>query len=215
MLAQKPKKAKKRVPPIALRLPRKYDSLYIYCLAVWLKMKADTLHFASPYPPAAQIDKDLVDLHNALQDAEGGGTVEASALVSAADQVRSDFNILAKYAEGIIRTLPSADASAIIASLLLQESKVGQRPPKAELAAGAGPTSGIVVLAALAVLNAVSYYWEISSDQTTWTETARSAQAHARISGLTPGKLYYFRFCCLLRDGTMTDPSNVINFIIR
>jgi hypothetical protein len=34
------------------------------------------------------------------------------------------------------------------------------------------------------------------------------------MAGLTPGKLHYFRFRALLRDRTMTDPSQVVAFMV-
>jgi hypothetical protein len=210
-----PTKKKARAPHIALHLPPQLQDLYVYCLAVWAKMKADTLHFPTPYPPASEVDADLTALHEALKAAEGGGSSEATSLEIAGEKVRADFAVLGKYADRVLRALSVEEGRTVIANLLLHESKVGHRSPKAELKADAGPTSGLVLLKALAVLHAVSYYWELSVDRTNWSEGARSAQAHAQIAGLTPGKLYHFRFRCLLRDGTMTDPSHVFEFIVR
>ncbi len=209
------KAPKKKVPNIALHLPRQAQALYLYCLAVWAKVKADTVHFPTPFPPAAQIDGDLTALGNALPKAEGGSPADTAALQSAADKVHHDFVVLGAYLDGVLRTLPVEDVAAIIASLLLQESKAGAKPPKPPLAVKDGDGTGIVVLAALAVFHAMRYEWETSVDQVTWTAAPATAQAHTTLTGLTPAKTYYFRFRCFLRDNTTTDYSQVISHIVR
>jgi hypothetical protein len=39
-------------------------------------------------------------------------------------------------------------------------------------------------------------------------------QTRAAISGLTPGKLYWFRARAFLRDGTTTDPVGLVDLIV-
>jgi hypothetical protein len=128
-----PKKPTKKAPNIALRLPKPVQELYPYCLAVWAKVKADTVHFPAPVPPASEMDADLTDLHSALQNAEGGGMAETAAVAGAADKVRQDFTLLGKYIQRAIHRLPVEDAPNLIASILLHESQAGRHPPKAEL----------------------------------------------------------------------------------
>ena len=210
-----PKRVKKRTPRLALYLPRQVQDLYPYVLAVWLKIKGDTVHFPSTTPPAAQVDGNLAKLHDALKDAEGGGTVAVSALQLAEQNVRQDFDMLAGYVRGVLRTLSAEDATALIAAILLHVSKVGQHGPKAPLAVKDGPGSGTAILRALAVAHAMHYEWEMSSDQTNWSMFAETAQSHTTVQGLTPGKTYYFRFRCLLRDNTKTDPSHAVPHLVR
>jgi hypothetical protein len=210
-----PKPPKKKAPNIALHLPKAVQELYPYCLAVWLKVKGDTVHFPAPVPSAAEMDADLTALHDALKDAENGGTVETAALTTAADKVRQDFGLLGKYLQRVIHRLPVEDAPNLIAGLLLHQSNTGKHPPKAELKAEDGPMAGVVILRALAVAHAVKYEWELSLDQVTWSLAAESAQAHTTVQGLTPGKTYYFRFRCFLRDNTKTDPSHAVPHLVR
>ncbi len=115
----------------------------------------------------------------------------------------------------VVRAGAISDAPAIISGVLMYVSNVGQRKPKPELAATEGPTSGTARAAALAVLGATAYFWELGSDPQTFAVTATTSQAHTVLSGLVPGKLYYLRFRALRRDGTMTSYSQVISFMIK
>jgi hypothetical protein len=123
--------------------------------------------------------------------------------------------LLGKYVESVLRAGPAEDAPAIISSVLMFESQVGKRAPKSPLAAKEGATSGVVLLVALAVPSALVYYWELSVDQVTWSAASQTAPARTTIAGLTPGKVYYFRFHAFRRDGGMTDPSQVVNLMVR
>jgi hypothetical protein len=125
------------------------------------------------------------------------------------------LELLGKYVQSVVRAGPVEDAPAIISSVLMFESKVGKRAPKPELAAKSGATSGIALLVALAVASAVAYFWEYSVDQQVWTAGPQTAQAHSSILGLTPGKVYYFRFRTLLRAGTLTNYSQVVSFMVK
>jgi hypothetical protein len=61
----------------------------------------------------------------------------------------------------------------------------------------------------------VKYEWELSLDQQSWSLAAETAQAHATVLGLTPGKTYYFRFRCFMRDNTKSDPSHAVSHMVR
>jgi hypothetical protein len=206
---------KPRAPRVAMRLPTAPDGLHTRCTAIWTAVKADTVHFPSPYPPAAEVEGDLAALGSALQAAEGGSVADTAALYVAADKVRQTFEQLGKYVQSVVRAGPIEDAPAIIANVLLYTSNVGKRAPKPELEVRDGETSGRVVLIALAVAQAVAYFWDYSVDQATWSTGAQSAQANSSIAGLTPGKMYFFRFRALKRDGTTTEPSQIVSLLVR
>jgi hypothetical protein len=202
-------------PRIAQHLPRGPQPLYVHCAASWGAMSADTVHFPSPYPPAAEVEADLAALAAALQKAAGGDPVALTALVVAAEKVRQTFGLLGKYAQSVLRAGPIEDAPAIISSLLMSESQVGKRAPKPELEARHGKLSGVVLLIALAVDSALVYYWQCSLDQQAWTEGPQTGQAHSSFAGLTPGKVYYFRFRAFKRDGTTTAFSQVVSLMVQ
>jgi hypothetical protein len=208
-------KKKNRVPRIALYLPIAFLALYVRCLAIWNAIKADLVHFPTPYPPASVVDADLAALADTLEEAEKGSPIATTALEGAARKVRETFELLGKYVQSVVRAGSAADAAALIASVLMYESKVGQRSPKPELDVKDTVTSGLVRLVALAIPGVVTYYWEVSTDQVSWSTGPQTAQAHASIGGLTPGKEYYFRFHGFRRDGTMTSPSITVSHLVR
>jgi hypothetical protein len=210
-----PSPKKTKIPRVALLLPVAFLALYVRCLAIWNAIKADTVHFPTPYPAASVVDGDLTGLATALQAAESGSPAETAALKSAAGKVRQTFEQLGKYVQSVVRAGAAEDAAALIASVLMYESKVGQRSPKPELAVKDTVTSGLVRLVALAIAGAVTYYWEVSVDQASWSAGAQSAKAQATIGGLTPGKEYYFRVHAFLRNGTTTSPSVTVSRLVR
>ena len=210
-----PKKKKTKGPHIALHLPRDAQSLYTRSQAIWSAIKADAAHFPMTYPPAAEVSADLTGLGGALTAAEGGDPVAIAALGVAADKVRQTFGLLGKYVQSVVRAGPAEDAPAIISNVLMFESNIGRRAPKPELDARQGTTSGIVQLIALARASVVVYFWEYSLDQQSWTAGAHTAQARSSIAGLLPGKVYYFRFHALMRDGVMTDSSQIVSFLVN
>ena len=95
-------------------------------------------------------------------------------------------------------------------------SNIGQRKPKAALAAVQPPgvASGSVHVIALAVLSALTYGWESSLDQLSWTVTT-TGQSRTTLTGLTPGKTYYFRFRAFRRNNTVMDYSQVVTLLVK
>ncbi len=200
---------------VAALLPRSAQPLYARCTAIWQAVKADTVHFTTPYPPAAQIEGDLTALGAALQTAEGGDSAAKAAVTPAAQKVRQDFRQLREYVQGVLQAMPPEQAAPILAEILLYESRVGIRPPKPPLAIKQGTQSGSVILEALRVLGALTYQWESSSDQVNWSVFGRTGQAHVTIPGLTPGKVYYFRVSAFMRNATSTEYVYAGPFMVK
>ncbi len=207
-------KKKDTGPRVAQFLPQDAQSLYTHCNASWTAVKGDPAHFTNPYPPAAEVEGDLAALNTALLAAAGKDPVAIAALGVAVGKVRGTFRRLGGYVESVLRAGAAEDAPAILSNVLMYQSNVGQRSPKPELEAKQGAVSGLVRLIALAVPSAALYFWEYSVDQVAWSAGAQSAQAHASVAGLTPGKVYYFRFRVFKRDGTTTSDSQVVRLMV-
>ena len=84
---------------------------------------------------------------------------------------------------------------------------------KPELRALNTGVSGRVQLYATAVARSATYYWEFSGDQVNWSTVPETMQASTEISGLTVGKVYYFRFRALTRKGKQ-DYSQVVSLMV-
>jgi hypothetical protein len=76
-----------------------------------------------------------------------------------------------------------------------------------------GILSGSVMCDTRAVAADATYFWQFSLDQKAWSSAPEQMQAKITISGLTPGQMYYFRFCALTRKG-MGDWSQATSFIV-
>ena len=68
---------------------------------------------------------------------------------------------------------------------------------------------------ALAILGALTYEYECSTDQVTWTLGGKSGKTRFILEGLTPGKQDRFRTTAFLRDGTTTQPVVAGPLIVR
>src|SRR5262249_37187996 len=153
---------------------------------------------AVPATLVQQMDATLVTLSSALEAAPGGTEAQKQAPYAAATAVGLLWAQIATFVQGALRTVPPANIPPILASILMYASKSGARTPKAPLAAAHGDTSGSVKLVALAIAGALSYEWEWSLDNLSWS-TSRTGEANTTLSGLTPGKMYYFRVRAFLR----------------
>ena len=208
---------KKAPPPnvnVAADLPKDPGDLYTRCLASWNAIKADTAHFPTPTPAATVVDPVLAALSSSIQAAEGGTPAEKAAVRTAVRNVHTVWSQVRPYVQGVLRTLPIADVPTILANIGMYASNTGKRPPKPPLAVKDAAVSGSARAEALAVADAVTYQWDWSVDQTTWS-TMTTAKCYAVISGLTPGKLYYIRVRAFLRDETTTNVIATIPFIAR
>ncbi len=203
---------KMRMLHVATLLPVDPQALYTHCSASWTGIKA---RFTTL--PANTVDADLLALSTALGNGPGGSPADTAVIVVAAAKVRQDWKQVAAYVEGALLAGPIEAAPAILAEILMYESKVGLRAPKPELQAKQrkGTLSGVVLLIALAVPSAVLYVWELSVDGVSWQAGGQCAQANCTIAGLTPGKMYYFRFHTITRAGTLSALSQVVSYMPR
>jgi hypothetical protein len=197
---------------IATLLPSEPAALLTHCTAGSAGFKAEAAVLGTP-STLATLDTALVTLGSVLQAAENGTPPESAAVKVAADNVRTLWGQLATYAQGVLRAGPSTAAPPILAAVMMYASRVGTRKPKAALAVTQGP-SGTVKLVALAILNALIYDWDWSLDQVVWS-CSRTGEANTTVTGLMPGKTYYFRVRAFLRGNTTTDYEQTISFMVK
>ena len=131
-------------------------------------MKADTQHFPTP-PATAEMDTALAGLDAALKAQPNGNHTQTAAVATAATTVRGLWGLNSAYAQKVLRTLPVEQVPPVLANVLLYQSQAGKKGPKPPIAAKHGPTSGTVLVAVLAIAHALSYAFEWSADQVTWS----------------------------------------------
>jgi hypothetical protein len=194
---------------IATHLPTDDDALFTQCSAGWAAVKAKPGLFTAPSP---QMDNALTALGIALQAAQGGSDAQKETAFNAARTVRNLWGQLAKYVESVLRAGPITAAPEVLASVLMYVSRQGAQKPKPPLAVKQ-MVSGTVKLVALAILNALTYDWEWSVDQANWSSTT-TGMAKATLTGLTPGKTYYFRVRAFLRGATQTAYVGPVSLMV-
>ena len=208
-----PRPKPRRLLHIATHLPTEPGPLLVHCKASWEGFTGDPEHFPTPHPPPAEIEAGLKDLGDALLEAENGGPSDKSALKAAADHLRDLWGQLGRYAQGVLRQTAPNDIGPILARVMMYESNVGTKRPKQPLEAQRGPRSGVVKLVALAVAGTLTYIWEWSWNEVDWSTTT-TGESYVTLDGLTPGKLYHFRFRCFLRGNMLTGEVASITFMV-
>jgi len=198
-------------------LPNTPEALQPHVATMLAALATDKDHFTPIAADVASAQTDNGKLGDAIQAAKNGGEPEKQAMLAAERKVRQDVRELVPQVQGILRALPPDQVPAILANILLFQSHVGERPPKPPLAAKDPKPAlpGSVLLVALAIAGALTYDYECSTDQTTWTFGGKSGKAHFTVTGLTPGKQYWFRVTAFLRDGTTTQPIVCGPHIVR
>ena len=215
-MARKASGVPKAKPPtpliIAEHLPRDPDELLNQVTAGWTAMKADPTHFPSP-PETTAMDTAITNLGTALKAVPNGSPTETAAVTAAATSVRDLWGLNARYAQTVLRTLPVEQVPPILKSVLLYASQRGKKGPKPPIQAKRAATSGSAIVILLAVAQTLTYTYQWSLDQVTW-QSMTSGHTRVTISGLTPGKLYWFRAVAFLRNGTTTDPVGLVDLIV-
>ncbi len=201
-------------PVAALKLPRSNALLILYLKTLHDAM-ASAGALASPTSPTlAQFLADIGALETCQTQA--GTRAKGTAKVRNAAKRRAllDARHLRDFVQQVADSQPSAaDAAAVIASAGMGEraKRTFHKPP---LAAKWGSVSGEVVLVAKAVGVNATYFWQVSSDQKSWSNAPETMKATTVISGLTPGQTYYFRFRALTRAGQV-DFSQVVSLLVH
>jgi len=145
---------------------------------------------------------------------------QAKGKVPGAVKVRGDAKIaMMKTLAPLVAIVQAAvdahlDQAATLASSAAMKLRKLPSFSKAAFAVKDGPGSGQVHLTARAVLTALLYFWEVSSDQKSWSVASDTSGANAILGGLTVGQTYYFRFRARTRK-TTTDYSQVLSHVVR
>lgn len=195
---------------VALLAPRSVPQYITWCGAVITKMSANTL-FASPPLAYSQVQADL----DALQIAEEATRNGAKGTVSDRDVklrlVHSDMRVLKSFAQRIADASPGSAEAVIEASgFNVSRRRSGAKP---DFAGTPGEVPGTIDLQCRAVrrVRAV-YYWEMSTDQKTWSPLPDTLLATTSVAGLTAGTTYSFRYRTLTAGG-LSAWSAVISVI--
>ncbi len=142
---------------------------------------------------------------NTLKDVGAACTAAKQVVIDKLGQAKS-------YVNGVAAQASPDQAMAIIESSGFRSRKVVIRV-KLPLAVKYGGT-GAVILVALAPARNAIYYFQVSSDEKTWTACPNVMKCKTTLSALTVGTTYYFRVQTQTRKG-LSDWSSVVSFVAR
>jgi len=176
---------------ISLDYPESVPALVTLALAVVDRMQGNPW-FPSPVPSLATVKAAIDALASSqtavLTRARGTSTKRDVAL----RRLKSLLTRLKAYVAGVAEdNLESAAAIVASASMRLVAARLPHKPTLAVLQRG---VSGVVYLLARAVADRARYEWQMSADDgKTWADLPATQQSETKVTGLTPGKTYFFR----------------------
>ena len=201
-----------RGPVAVLKIPRSAILFIAAALKIRDRLK-DNPHVPSPSPTLDVFEANIKALQDAQSKAQAAELGAAKVRDARAKKVKKDLIKLLECVQIAADAQPNADeAAAVILSAGMSVRGKSTRV-KAPFAVKQLPVSGSVQLDARALARRAVYFWEISVDQTTWTEAGKTMRGKLVVTGLTPGRTYYFRFRALLSDG-MIEVSQVVSLIV-
>lgn len=137
-----------------------------------------------------------------------------NALTTAKQDVRDNLNHVKDFVNGAAEKAPPDQAKAIIESTGLKCKKHVIRV-KLPLEAKYGGLSGSVTLIALSGGRSTTYYFQVCTDQKSWTSLPNVMKCKTTATGLTVGTTYYFRVQIQTAKKGLGDWSAAVSFVVR
>ncbi len=155
--------------------------------------------YAGSTPPLSVFQAHVAELRQAAQNVytRALGSVEArsAALVT----VRLDLLALRNFVQRIAEASPDTGPAIIENAGMSVKNATG--PVKSGFVVKQGKVSGTARMIARAEGTRASYAWQYSPDGETWLSRESTMQASQDVPGLVPGKVYFFRYRSLTKDG--------------
>jgi hypothetical protein len=137
----------------------------------------------------------------------------ANACTAAKQVVFEKLTQAKSYVNGVAAQASPDQANAIIESSGFRTRKIVVRT-KLPIEAKYGGIAGAVLLIALGAGRSAVYYFQVSTDQKTWTACPNVMRCRTTVSALTVGTTYYFRVQTQTNKG-LSDWSSVVSFVVR
>lgn len=168
-------------------------------------------YFPSPTPALAAVTAHIDALNAAqvaMQSQRSIGARNAAYAV-----VLADLHALKAYVQQVADANPVNAPSIIISAGFAVKRPTSRHKPSFEVRQG--DVSGLARLLARSLGKRVVYFWQLSEDdKQTWKMLPETLAAETSVSGLTPGKTYYFRFRVTTKDGQM-NWSDAVSLLVK
>jgi hypothetical protein len=136
-----------------------------------------------------------------------------NALSAAKQGVFDNLNHAKDFVNSVAEKAPPDQANAIIESSGFRVRKVVVKS-KLPIDVKYGGLSGVVLLVALGAGRTGTYYFQVSTDQKSWTSCPNVMKCQTIVANLTVGTLYYFRVQVQTSKG-LSDWSAPASFVVR
>ncbi len=164
--------------------------------------------YTSPDVPISELTLILSNFEAAILAAADGNHIAKAALRNAEDLADTAYRNEAAY----VQRVSNGDEAKILSSGFSVAKPHGPHH-KAVLAAIDALNSGELKLVAQTVEKAGSYDWQMSEDDKIWVTIGQSTAASYFVTGLTPVKIYYFRYRAVTTQG-VTDYCEPISKVV-
>jgi len=203
--------------PIAVLRMDKLRSLYVFILKMQ-NIHSSMLNQPDLYPditpPLAVFKANIDTLIEATSIAETWTKGKVQERNKAYHRVLNNVLNLKNYIQSLANEqedLNVAKELIIKSGFELKNSRNYIKPP---FYGKLGKVSGSIYLYAKAAARVrAAYNWQISEDNKNWSDLETTLIASIKITGLKPGKTYYFRYKSITKQGS-SDWSEVIEYII-
>jgi hypothetical protein len=174
-------------------------SRYLAACRLVVTMMTDNESFPAPTPPLSEVSADLDDLEAREELAMKGGKGMTKERDVVLRKAHGKMTVLRAYVQNAANAEPEK-AEAIIHSAGMKVGKPRTRT-KLPMQAKYGNAVGRVVLDTRAVPKPVQYRWQMSTDQTTWTDLPETFKTRTTVEDLVPATVYSFRLRTVTRNG--------------
>ncbi len=165
-----------------------------------------------PYIPSLKTS--LAALASAIPAAATGDVTAKAGLVAASQQTHGLILQHASWVQGLANDATPEQAVVLITTAMFHVSGVGHTPKKALAGVTNTKTSGTVQLVLLATKGSLLHFWEMSTDQKTWTLALETEHVKDKLTGLTPGQAYSFRCRTFVRGKGSTGYSQIFSLMV-
>jgi hypothetical protein len=197
---------------VGLHQPANAAALVVYASSIIERM-TNNRWFSEPVPSLARVRSAT----KALDDAETKALTLARGLKEKRNRARAALVSLLKQLKAYVETVANDNPDNAVSVIESSGMHVvtPTHPVKAPFAVRHGKVSGQVRLDLKADHKGSSYNWQMSTDGgETWIDLPKTAQAHTLVSGLVPGKTYWFRARILTRRG-LGDWTDKLSIIVQ
>lgn len=165
-------------------------------------------YFPNPTPALSTITQIADELQLAYEQSRDGSKLQTAIMHSIATKLDMQLKVLGNYVLAIANRDNDIGAAIIYSAGMEIKQENGGRSTAFTVANTI--MDGLVKLYTKSK-GRVSYVWEYSLDEETWTLASITIQANTIIKGLTPGKRYYFRVASIAKiQSPWLGPINTI-----